>query len=79
MLLKYISDFDIYDELEIITCPTLIIHGKNDVIPYQGIERIHERIRSSEFILFENCGHFAHIEKNDEYFSAIEKFISIRN
>lgn len=76
MFAKYFNDFDIYDKLEIINCPTLIIHGKYDVIPYQAIERVYNCIPESELILFENCGHFAHIEKNEEYFNAIEKFLS---
>jgi proline iminopeptidase len=76
---KYIENFDIYDGLKKITCPTLIIHGKYDPIPYQAIERMHQCITGSELILFEKCGHFAHIEKENEYFSAIEKFLERRN
>ena len=76
---KYIENFDIYDELIKITCPTLIIHGKYDPIPYQSIERIHQCIPDSEIILLEKCGHFAHIEKENEYFSAIEKFLERKN
>lgn len=72
---KYIENYDIYDKLKNITCPTLIIHGKYDPIPYQSIVRIHDCIVDSELILFEKCGHFAHIEKEEEYFSAIQKFL----
>ena len=79
---KYIKDYDIYDKLKKITCPTLIIHGKYDPIPYQSIVRVHKCIAESELILFERCGHFAHIEKKEKYFNAIEKFLlknSIKN
>lgn len=76
---KYINKFDIHDKLKKINCPTLIIHGKYDPIPYQAIERIHQCITGSELILFEKCGHFAHIEKENEYFSAIEKFLERRS
>jgi proline iminopeptidase len=75
MLEKYINKFDIHDRLRKIKCPTLIIHGKQDPIPYRAIERIHQCIAGSELILFEKCGHFAHIEKEEKYFSAIEKFL----
>jgi proline iminopeptidase len=72
---KYFNNFDIHDKLKKIYCPTLIIHGKYDPIPYQAIEKIHQNINGSELILFDKCGHFAHIENEEKYFSAIEKFV----
>jgi proline iminopeptidase len=75
ILMEYMTNFDIYNELNVITVPTLIIHGKQDVIPYWSIERIHKSIPSSEFILLDECGHFAYLEKNKEYFDYIEKFL----
>jgi len=74
-LMEYIMDFDIYNELKVITVPTLLIHGKQDVIPYKSIEHISKSIPSSEFILLEKCGYFAFIEKNKEFFDSIEKFL----
>ena len=73
---KYFEDFDIYNKLNSIVCPTLIIHGENDPIPYKALERVHDSIKGSQFILLKNCGHFAHIEKSEDYFSAIEVFLS---
>ena len=75
MLDKYINKFDIHDKLKKIKCPTLVIHGRQDPIPYPAIERIHRNIAGSELIIFEKCGHFAHIEKEEQYFKAVEKFL----
>jgi len=33
------ADYNIYDSLHNINCPTLIIHGRHDPSPFEGAEK----------------------------------------
>lgn len=68
------TDPDLQESLKNINCPTLIIHGDYDPIPVDGMEKIHKAIKSSQFTVLKDCGHFAHIEKPDVYFQRIRDF-----
>ncbi|QVK17415.1 alpha/beta fold hydrolase [Mycoplasmatota bacterium] len=72
---SYLIHYNLLNQLPRITCPTLIIHGDYDPIPYEEIELIHKTINGSEIFLIKECGHFAHIEKPIEYFHIIRDFL----
>jgi len=72
----YLQDYDLFEALNKISCPTLIIHGDFDPIPFHQIQRIHRNIAGSEFVLLQQCGHFAHIEKSKQCFDTIENFLN---
>jgi proline iminopeptidase len=71
----YLQNYDLFGDLYKIQCPTLMIHGDFDPIPFDHIQRIHRHIAGSAFVLFEKCGHFAHIEKSKECFDIIKNFL----
>lgn len=53
-----ISSFNNYLKLENITCPTLIIHGKKDVlVPYENAEILNKRIANSKLFLLDKAAH----------------------
>ena len=68
-------NFDIVDQLSIIKCPTIIIHGENDVIPIKYAEEINDHINNSEFVSIEKCGHFPYIETPTKFYSLIREFM----
>lgn len=68
-------DYDIRDELSVISCPTLIIHGDTDTVPLEYAKEIHENIANSEFVILENCGHFPFIETPNKFFGLISDFM----
>ena len=56
--IKAIMSFNTGMKLKKISCPTLIIHGKKDVlIPYENAEILDKRIPNSKVILLEESGH----------------------
>jgi proline iminopeptidase len=75
MYSTYMVNYNLYNECEKLSIPTLIIHGDFDVIPNESIERYKKSIKNSELHIFDNCGHFVHIEKPKEYFTLIRGFI----
>lgn len=67
--------YDIHDQLERITAPTLILHGESSVISMEGAEAIHARIPNSQLIRLTNVGHFAYIEAPQCVMTAVMAFV----
>lgn len=71
----YLMNYNLYDNMKSIDCPTLIIHGDYDVIPTEAVERMGKEIKNAEIHIVKECGHFVHIEKPEFYFDTIRSFI----
>ena len=62
--------------LERITCPTLVIWGKNDrLVPSSYGEAFHRLIPGSELVLLEGTGHMPMFEKAEELSKVIREFL----
>ena len=58
---------NIEDKLSDITVPTLILAGKYDEITLMDVQkRMHEKIKGSEMIIFDNAKHNLLVGKNNE-------------
>ena len=67
---------DISDELSQISCPTVIMHGKQDTaLPLKCGEFLHENIEGSEFHVLQKCGHTANVEQADKVNEILGKFL----
>ena len=59
-------NFDVEDKLSDITVPTLILAGKYDEITLMDVQkRMHEKIKRSEMIIFDNAKHNLLVGKNN--------------
>lgn len=74
----YLMNYNLYNDMKSINCPTLVIHGDYDVIPTEAIERMGKEIKSAVIHIVKNCGHFVHIEQPEFYFSTIRNFLKNR-
>lgn len=72
---RLLMNYNIYDQLSAVKCPTLVIHGDSDPIPLDYVRKIHETIENSHFVLLDNCGHFPYIETPKKFYSAITDFL----
>jgi len=70
------SGWDIRGRLNEIRVPTLVTCGKYDCTTPAHPEIIHQGIRGSEFILFEESSHYAHVEETDRYLAVLDEFIT---
>ena len=70
-----LRSYDLHPMLDTVRCPTLIIAGADDRIAPGTNEQIHERIRGSELITLDDCGHFPFIEAPRKYFGLIRRFL----
>jgi len=70
-----LKDFNIYDQLAAVRCPTLIIHGDFDPVPLEYARKIHETIENSRLVILKNSGHFSYIETPTKFYSAVTDFL----
>jgi proline iminopeptidase len=75
LLMDDLGDFDIYDKLPVIKCPSLIIHGTYDPFPAEGAYKVHKQIQSSKLVILEDTGHFIFIDAHDRFFQLVRDFL----
>lgn len=69
---------DLFPYLKTLNVPTLVIHGKQDIVPWHTAQEIKEAIPHAKIFYLENCGHFPFIEKPQQFFSAVRRFLQNR-
>lgn len=63
--------------MDAVRCPTLIIHGKQDVvIPFKHSEAAAKRIAHARLMIIDNCGHTPQIEQPEAFNAALAGFVS---
>jgi non-heme chloroperoxidase len=74
--LLMIRDSDLRADLEKITIPTAIFHGKLDKLcPFELAEQLHKGIANSKLIAFENSGHALFLEERPKFNEELIRFI----
>jgi pimeloyl-ACP methyl ester carboxylesterase len=59
-----------------ITVPTLIISGTNDTAaPPSSAKKLHRLIADSRLKIFDGAGHFSYLDKPNEVYTLIDKFL----
>ncbi|HZP46571.1 MAG TPA: alpha/beta fold hydrolase [Candidatus Binataceae bacterium] len=77
--LKAAIRHDVYDRLDQISCPTLVITGKDDaLISWENSRLLAERIPQAELVLLEPAGHCFWLEQPQESRAAISRFLAAR-
>ncbi|WP_163507594.1 alpha/beta fold hydrolase [Fodinicola acaciae] len=68
-----VAGFDVEDRLGEISCPALVICGRQDPqCPLPNSERIAAGIPAAELRIFEECGHFPYWEHAEQFRAAID-------
>jgi proline iminopeptidase len=71
-----IEGWDLTPRLGEVSAPTLIVVGKDDfVCPPSQAKIMHEGIPNSELAVFENSGHFTHVEEPEAFFDAVRGWL----
>ncbi len=71
-----LKDWDITDRLPAIRVPTLIVGARFDHATPALAETMHRGIHGSEVVIFENSGHFPHIEETERYLKVLDRFLN---
>ena len=75
-ILESIGDFDLHEDLKAIRCPTLVIHGDADPMPFKYGEMIHESIGGSELVIVEGAGHWLFVDGTETFTSSVLDFLA---
>ena len=70
-----IKDWDVRDRLGEIHAPTLVTSGRYDEATPLIARTVHEGIPGSQWVVFENSSHMAHVEEADRYMQVLGDFI----
>jgi proline-specific peptidase len=71
-----LKEWDITGRLPEIDVPTLLLSGRYDEATPAIVGAIHERIRGSEWIVFEESSHMPHVEEPAAFNAAVRGFIA---
>ena len=71
-----LKDWDIRDRLVEIDVPTLVTSGRFDIITADIAGTVHEGIRGSEWVVFEESAHMAHLDEPDRYRAVLAEFLA---
>ena len=69
-----IKDFDITERLGEIEVPVLLVSGAHDEVRPSVVAAMHERLRDSEWELFEDSSHMPHLEEPERFRTVVERF-----
>ncbi|MDP9176249.1 MAG: alpha/beta hydrolase [Gemmatimonadota bacterium] len=70
-----LGDYDLLGQLNQITCPTLVVHGRDDPIPLaSSIEGA--KAMNAKLVVLDDCGHVPYVEKPQQLFAAVDAFLA---
>lgn len=74
--LRACDAFDVMEQIQEISTPTLVICGTDDLMtPPKYAEYLHQQIKGSELVIIPGAGHMVMLEKPEEVSRAIEGFL----
>jgi proline iminopeptidase len=74
-----LRSWDVLDRLAEIRLPCLIVAGKFDECTPERMWEMHQRIKSSEFVLFEDSAHMPFVEEPERFDRTMRKFLSLHD
>jgi len=69
------TKFNCTDKLKSFNKPVLIIQGKQDIIAEKTALKAHKVLKNSRLVLMDRCVHYGWLDRPDEYFAEVEKFL----
>ena len=71
-----LKGWDIVGRLGEIRVPTLLVGGRHDEVTPAVMETVHRGIAGSQWVIFENSGHFPHLEETERYLEVLDRFLN---
>lgn len=69
------QNYHVRDGMESLSCPVLVIQGRQDPMPETVALEIHQAIRESQLLFVNQCGHFPWIEQPAVFYGAVRSFL----
>ena len=58
---------------------SLLIAGAHDMLPVEKAQEIHDGLSDSEFIVFDDSGHFAPVEELEKFKTVVYEFLGVHS
>lgn len=72
---EMLEEFDTLERLPSLEIPALVLVGRDDYItPPSQAQRMHQQLRHSELVVFEQSGHMPHVEEAEQFFTTIRSW-----
>jgi proline iminopeptidase len=71
-----LGDFDLVPHLGSVTCPTLLVHGREDPIPVASSEAAAAALPDARLVVLDRCGHVPYVEQPEALFAAVLPFLA---
>ena len=68
------SNYDWRDRMDQVAAPVLVIHGMQDMIPYEASREWANILPQARLLDIEGVGHFPHLEAPETFFPPVESF-----
>ncbi|MCP4573678.1 MAG: gamma-glutamyltransferase [bacterium] len=75
-VLGSVGEFDLYEDLERLTCPALVIHGAEDPMPPAYATRIHESMPGSRLVIVPDAGHWLFVDGTEVFTRSVLRFLA---
>lgn len=74
---KSLGSYDFSGTLTSFKAPTLIIHGRQDMLGEAVALRLKEEISHAKLVFFNECGHYPWLDQPKDYFTEISKHLKL--
>ncbi|MEK3937263.1 alpha/beta fold hydrolase [Sporosarcina sp. FSL W7-1349] len=75
----FLRSYDVTDQLQKVTSPTLIISGRHDwIAPVQEAEEMAEKLPDNELVFFEQSSHMVMSDEYELFISTVKEFVDRR-
>ncbi len=71
-----LGDYDLLPHAGRITCPTFVVHGREDPIPLASSEALVAAMPDARLVVLEGCGHVPYVEQPEALFAAVLPFLA---
>lgn len=73
---KNFFDYNITKDMNLITCPTLIILGDLDNVPFASAQLLQDNIKDARLEVLQHAAHYPFFEAQKEFTTAIKNFLN---
>lgn len=70
-----LGDFDVRPALRQLRVSALVVHGRQDPIPFESSESVAEAL-GARLVVLEDCGHVPYVEQPQSLFDAVRQFLT---
>jgi proline iminopeptidase len=76
LTMQALGEYDWRNDYADIDIPVLIISGERDVLPVENFHEWDAAFPNAQLIILDRAGHYPHVERQDEFFLSVEKFLN---